>query len=74
MECITATEGHYPLFDVAFFGDELLQGFNEGIRIAQGLSDGFLFGERRKSNNILSQLRPINFGHPATNRHRFGIL
>jgi len=32
------------LFDLVFFGDELLQGFNEGIRIAQGLGDGFLFG------------------------------
>jgi hypothetical protein len=31
------------LFDLAFFGDELLQGFDEGIRIAQGLGDGFLF-------------------------------
>ena len=35
---------HGTLFDLAFFGDELLQGFDEGIRIAQGLGDGFLFG------------------------------
>ena len=42
---------HGALFDVAFFGDELLQGFDEGIRIAQRLGDGFLFGfgGRRKS-------------------------
>ena len=35
---------HGALFDVTFFGDELLKGFNKGIRIAQRLSDGFLFG------------------------------
>ena len=35
---------HGALFDLAFFGDELFQGFDEGIRIAQGLGDGFLFG------------------------------
>ena len=35
---------HGALFEVAFLGDELLQGFDEGIRIAQRLGDGFLFG------------------------------
>ena len=35
---------HGALFDVALLGEELLQGFDEGIRIAQRLGDGFLFG------------------------------
>ena len=35
---------HGALFEVALLGDELLQGFDEGIRIAQRLGDGFLFG------------------------------
>ena len=35
---------HGALFDVALLGDELLQGFDERIRIAQRLGDGFLFG------------------------------
>lgn len=35
---------HNALFDVAFFGDKLLQGFDKGIRIAQNISDGFLLG------------------------------
>ena len=35
---------HGALFELAFFGEELLQGFDEGIRIAQRLGDGFLFG------------------------------
>ena len=33
-----------PCLMLAFLGDELLQGFDEGIRIAQRLGDGFLFG------------------------------
>jgi hypothetical protein len=32
------------LFDLTFFGSELLQGFDEGIRIAQGLGNSPLFG------------------------------
>ena len=32
------------LFDLALLGDELLNGFDEGIRIGEGLGDGFLFG------------------------------
>ena len=39
---------HGPLLDGTLLGDELLQGFDEGIRIAQRLGDGFLFGERRE--------------------------
>ena len=35
---------HGALFDVALLGEELLQGLDEGIRIAQRLGDGFLFG------------------------------
>jgi hypothetical protein len=35
---------HGTLFEVAFFGDELLKGFDVGIRIAQRLGYGFLFG------------------------------
>ena len=35
---------HGALFEVAFLGDELLQGFDQGIRIAQRLGDGFLLG------------------------------
>lgn len=35
---------HGALFEVAFFCEELLQGVDEGIRIAQRLGDGFLFG------------------------------
>ena len=35
---------HGALFELALLGDELLQGFDEGIRIAQRLGDGFLFG------------------------------
>ena len=35
---------HGSLFDVAFFGDELLEGLDEGIRIAQCLRDGLLLG------------------------------
>ena len=35
---------HGALFDVALFGEELLQRFDEGIRIAQRLGDRFLFG------------------------------
>ena len=35
---------HGALFEVALLGEELLQGFDEGIRIAQRLGDGFLFG------------------------------
>jgi hypothetical protein len=39
---------HGTLFEVAFLGDELLQGFDVGIRIAQDLGDGFLLGNRWK--------------------------
>src|SRR3989304_3728844 len=35
---------HGALFELALLGEELLQGFDEGIRIAQRLGDGFLFG------------------------------
>jgi hypothetical protein len=31
------------VFDVAFFVDELFEGFNQGIGIAEGSSDGGLF-------------------------------
>ena len=37
---------HGALFELALLGEELLQGFDEGIRIAQRLGDGFLFGDR----------------------------
>ena len=47
---------HGSLFEAALFGDELLKGVDESIRIAQRLGDGFLFGfpwtrhlQRRKS-------------------------
>ena len=35
---------HGALFELALLDEELLQGFDEGIRIAQRLGDGFLFG------------------------------
>ena len=35
---------HSALFDLAFLDDELPQRFDEGIRIAQRLGYGFLFG------------------------------
>lgn len=35
---------HGALFNLAFFGNELLKGFDEGIGITQGLGDGLLFG------------------------------
>jgi hypothetical protein len=35
---------HGALLEVAFLGDELLKGFDEGVRIAQGLGNGRLFG------------------------------
>ena len=35
---------HGALLELALLGEELLQGFDEGIRIAQRLGDGFLFG------------------------------
>ena len=47
---------HGALFDVAFFGDELLQGFDEGIRIAQRLGDGFLFGFGGREGNRNSRI------------------
>ena len=50
---------HGALFDVAFFGDELLKGFNEGIRIAQGLGNGFLFGLRRHWNYKVPNLLDV---------------
>ena len=34
---------HRALFDLALFDEELLQGFNEGIRITQRPGNGFLF-------------------------------
>ena len=36
---------------VRSLGDELLHGFDEGIRIAQRLGDGFLFGSGRREGN-----------------------
>jgi hypothetical protein len=33
---------HSALFELALLGDELLQGFVEGIHIAQRLGEGFL--------------------------------
>ena len=41
---------HGALFDLALLGEELLQGFDEGIRIAQRLGDGFLFGFGRRNS------------------------
>ena len=34
---------HCTLLEMALLGEELLQGFDEGIRIAQRLGDGLLF-------------------------------
>ena len=49
---------HRALFEVALLGEELLQGFDEGIRIAQRLGDGFLLGfGGRERRNIRSNLR-----------------
>ena len=42
---------HGALFDLALLGDELLQGFDEGIRIAQRLGDGLLFGFGRREGD-----------------------
>ena len=39
---------HGALFELALLDEELLQGFDEGIRIAQRLGDGFLLGFGRR--------------------------
>ena len=46
---------HGTLFEVALFDEELLKGFYEGIRIAQGPGNGFLFGFgwRHRHTNLL---------------------
>ena len=41
---------HGALFEVALLGEELLQGLDEGIGIAQRLGDGFLLAPRRQGN------------------------
>jgi len=48
---------HGALFDVAFLGDELLQGFDEGIRIAQRLGDRFLLVFGRREDDWKLELR-----------------
>ena len=37
---------HGALFDLALFGDELIEGFDEGIGIAQGFGDSFFLSVR----------------------------
>ena len=55
---------HGALFDLAFFGDELLQGFDEGIRIGERLGDGFLFGFGGGEGDYdLMKVVAINAGH-----------
>jgi hypothetical protein len=52
---------HGALFEESFFGDELLKAFNESIRLAQALSNGFLFslaGSRRPPNPPVSPQPP----------------
>jgi hypothetical protein len=39
---------HGALFDLALLGEELLQRFNERIRIRKRLGNGFLFGFGRR--------------------------
>src|SRR5262249_29786818 len=52
---------HGSLSDLVFFGYKLLQGFDEGIRITQGLGDSFLFGfGRRESDDRLVQIVSID--------------
>lgn len=41
---------HCALLDVALFGEEAFQGFDEGVGVAQGGGDGLLFGERGEGN------------------------
>ena len=43
---------HGAFLDLALFGKKLLQGFDEGIRVAQCLGDGFLFGERGREGAV----------------------
>lgn len=42
---------HGALFDLALFGDEFIQGFNEGIGVAQGFGDGLLFSLRGRERD-----------------------
>jgi hypothetical protein len=40
---------HSGLFELALLSDELFKRFNEEIRVAQGLSNGFLFDFGRRA-------------------------
>ena len=50
---------HGALFDLALLGEELFQGSDESIRVAQRLGDGFLFCERGREGylEITNELR-----------------
>src|SRR5947209_6784418 len=41
---------HRALLEMTFFGDELLQGFDEGISVTQGVGDDLLFGFLRRQD------------------------
>ena len=56
---------HRALFEIAFFGEELLQGLDEGVCVAQRFGYGFLFGfGGRESNLEISQFCAVILGIP----------
>src|SRR5947199_387742 len=62
------------LFDLALLGEELLQGFDEGVCIAQRLGDGFLLGfGGRKGYRELSLCSNRNLVARRLRHHRSAL-